>query len=1211
MANAQLTIPDALNTDGAIQRLYDCSQPYLIGVRHHSAALAKCMVALLEKRSPDVILLELPPEFESWLPWLAHPETKAPVALAGCPEAMTSRLSFYPFADFSPELVAIRWAFCNSVPVELIDLPIADRHADDERTTDDSRGFLGPLLNRAECNDTGQLWDQQVESRAPHSTAEQIRRAGLLFGWTLRWNQKTVSNYDRRREDFMRTCIAKHEGRNAVAVIGSFHAAALLPEPVLWSKPDAPAKADDQSDSEAATQLATALIPYSFDQLDERSGYPAGVRDPMWHQAVRDSLTIEQQQHSVADFAVSICRHMRSEGHPMNAAHAQEVVRVAADLATVRGYRVAGRQELLEALQLCLSQGQVYGIGKSVASAMQAVLVGNRSGALPSDLPRCGLEPALQQLFLRYRLPGADSMGQQKRMRLDCLRSRLDRAREIIFQQLNVCQIPYATAQGLDESNTRENLTSVWTIEWTNATAATIALSSSKGVTLEQAARGTLRSQLPPDVGDYSAAQLVTFQTAAECGFSDMVQQGLEWITGPFAQSASLGELVSAMAFLDRLRFGHIAGMPTESDTCPDELCQVFTLPKGTDTRHLLQAAIALLEGRSGSEEWDEVVGVLDLILWYQQQDDVHPIEAGRLLYVLRNLLNNGSGLMQGCAAGAVLLLDQPGEHERHSEDISPEDINAEDTNIENQGLTDFHHRSGSWMDAAVSIEGRKLLASRLRSALLMISPRLMAEFHSLNGIEERLLDYSDDRFLQALPAARKGFSKLPEHQKKILRQHVQDRHQSAVPMKVNGRRQGSVLNSEQQQAVLEADRAACEMLKRLLPDAVLTTDFTQIPVDDDVTTIVQMESGQRLSIADRWRLILGDNASEMSTAACRAARALDELYGYSGRSRDEAGSPLGGRGGQEKGFPNTRDWNDELSHLFPDDVREEVLGQSLLEGRSAALSVLDHDQVRPSIELLEQVLCLRGHLPDHQTEALRKLARRITEQLAKELATSMAPALTGLSTPRPTRRRTSKLDLKRTVLSNLHTARMTADGLRLAPETFYFQQPAKRSLDWHIIYVLDISGSMEPSVIYSALTAAIFAGLPAVSVSFLAFNTEVIDFTDSVDDPLQMLLEVKVGGGTSIAVGVQAARQKMTVPSRTIVLLITDFEEGASIPALLAEVQALTDSGARALGLAALSDDGKPRYHTGIAEQVAACGMPVAALSPSQLARWVGEQIR
>jgi Mg-chelatase subunit ChlD len=151
----------------------------------------------------------------------------------------------------------------------------------------------------------------------------------------------------------------------------------------------------------------------------------------------------------------------------------------------------------------------------------------------------------------------------------------------------------------------------------------------------------------------------------------------------------------------------------------------------------------------------------------------------------------------------------------------------------------------------------------------------------------------------------------------------------------------------------------------------------------------------------------------------------------------------------------------------------------------------------------------------------------------------------------------------------------------------------------------------MEPSVIYSAMMAAIFSGLPAISVQFLAFSTQVIDFTDRVEDPLSMLMEVEVGGGTHIAKGLRAARERLRVPKRSIVLLVTDFEEGFPISGLLAEVRAIVDSGATALGLAALSDDGKPRYNKGIAGQVVNHGMPVAALSPMELARWIGEQIR
>ena len=117
---------DDLNPEAVLAQLAQCRQPFLIGVRHHSAAMAKVIPQLLDQFAPEIILLELPPEFSEWIPWLAHPETQAPVALSGC-DLDGRQLSFYPFADFSPELAAIRWAAQNDVPVEAFDLPVGDR----------------------------------------------------------------------------------------------------------------------------------------------------------------------------------------------------------------------------------------------------------------------------------------------------------------------------------------------------------------------------------------------------------------------------------------------------------------------------------------------------------------------------------------------------------------------------------------------------------------------------------------------------------------------------------------------------------------------------------------------------------------------------------------------------------------------------------------------------------------------------------------------------------------------------------------------------------------------------------------------------------------------------------------------------------------------------------------------------------------------------
>jgi Mg-chelatase subunit ChlD len=242
----------------------------------------------------------------------------------------------------------------------------------------------------------------------------------------------------------------------------------------------------------------------------------------------------------------------------------------------------------------------------------------------------------------------------------------------------------------------------------------------------------------------------------------------------------------------------------------------------------------------------------------------------------------------------------------------------------------------------------------------------------------------------------------------------------------------------------------------------------------------------------------------------------------------------------------------------------------------------------------------------------LRPLVRRLVDELARELASQLRPALSGLTTPRPTRRPGGRLDLARTLRANLAHTRRLADGRTVVlPERPVFHTLVRREADWRLILVVDVSGSMEASVVWSALTAAVLGGVPTLSTHFLAFSTKVIDLTDRVSDPLSLLLEVRVGGGTHIAAGVARARSLVTVPSRTIVVVVSDFEEGGPLAGLLGEVRALANSGVHLLGCAALDDGGVPRYSVPIAQQLVAAGMPIAALSPLELARWVGDRLR
>ena len=366
------------------------------------------------------------------------------------------------------------------------------------------------------------------------------------------------------------------------------------------------------------------------------------------------------------------------------------------------------------------------------------------------------------------------------------------------------------------------------------------------------------------------------------------------------------------------------------------------------------------------------------------------------------------------------------------------------------------------------------------------------------------------------------------------------------------------------------------------------------------------------ISLADRWRLVLGVKGCH-SAKARRAASTLDQLYGASARAGRGQRDDLTGRGGTEAASPSAREWINEVHGLFGADVCEEVLGDAAAGGRAAVLEHLNPDTVRPSVGLLEQVLALRGALPERVLGQLRKLGTPNHRAVGGATGESTAACLVGSehrSTDAPAKPPSSISPELWTRISTRLIGGPTVES----PSRRGASSSARRlvgSMDWHLIFVVDVSGSMEASVIYSALVAGIFSALPAIDVRFFAFSTEVIDLSDSVDDPLALLMEVKVGGGTHIGLGLRAAREAIRNPTRTLVVLVTDFEEGMSVPEMLAEIRILADSGAKLLGLAALDDDAKPRYHTGNAAGAVSAGMPVAAVSPERLAQWVGDQIR
>ncbi|MDP9953807.1 MULTISPECIES: DUF5682 family protein [Streptomyces] len=1273
--------------------------PFLIGVRHHAPSLAAVLPALLDAADPDVLLVELPAEFQPWLGWLAHEETEAPVALAAVPAdgpgagpAGQRGPAFYPFADFSPELVALRWAARNGVPAVACDLPLADRAwaeggdgapaaapvpgAVSAPVTGEGRGLSAALRSRLTGRDGDDLWDRLVETGAPGSTPEALRRAALLTGWALRYEAEAgggVGGTDLAREACMRGHLAEalESGRRPAVVVGAFHTPALLPSvgdagttervdalvapgpaaaseqgPGARRTPTGPGPAPDPSGAvpgSAAPPSAActvSLIPYTYPLLDSRSGYPAGIRDPEWQHTVLEAAGDPAALHeALVGTAVRLCAALREKGHPYGPADGREIVRVAGDLARLRDLPAPGRGELLEAVQTVLGRGETYGAGRAVAQALESVLVGTRTGRPAPAAPRSGLSPAVEAETEALALPGPRDAHEKtpRDLRLDPSRSPLDRRRELLLRRLSVCGIPYAREQEVTGAAGGEGLTTRWQVRWTPATAAMLTAAGARGVTPAQAAEGVLRQRHAAEraEGGPTAAQVVRgLAEAAACGLPAPADERLAELADVLPATGTLPELLAGLDLLDRIDAGHLPGLTapegTEEPADGDELPRAADRARADRIAHaadlLTAAAVRQVDGLTGSEEPEDARALLELA---QRADRLGGI---RLADALARLAADGAPLI-AAAAGAVRVLTG-------HEEAEP-----------------FGERVASWVDGAVDGASRAVLTARLTGVLTVAGPLLTVGIGALDPLLDRVVELEDSAFLARLPALRGGFDTLSPAARDRLLDTVEERLGERVdaldgddPVELARRTAADLAardlltglglpvappddgpvrppsdhatptspTAEPAKATPASRIAAPATDTRPSPTAVPVTATpaspTAAPTTPTPTTSTPASSVARtLAPADRWRLVLGRSTDRLPSGAARMATALDELYGAGHGEGSRGGLPGAGStagGGREPSYPGVREWSEELAALFGPGVREEVLAAAAGTGRQDVLAELDPAAVTPSVELLRTILRYAGGLPEARIAALRPLVRRLVDELTRRLATRLRPALTGTTTARPTRRPGGRLDLPRTLRANLATARRTADGtVRVIPEKPVFRSRARRSADWRLILVTDVSGSMEASTIWSALTASVLAGVPTLSTHFLAFSTEVVDLTGHVHDPLSLLLEVSVGGGTHIAAGLRHARELIEVPSRTLVVVISDFEEGAPLAGLLAEVRALVNTGCHVLGCASLDDAGRPRYSTGVAGQLVAAGMPVAALSPLELARWIGEK--
>lgn len=367
-----------------------------------------------------------------------------------------------------------------------------------------------------------------------------------------------------------------------------------------------------------------------------------------------------------------------------------------------------------------------------------------------------------------------------------------------------------------------------------------------------------------------------------------------------------------------------------------------------------------------------------------------------------------------------------------------------------------------------------------------------------------------------------------------------------------------------------------------------------------------------------RWRLILGGNEADgtgvvLNTEEQRIDQSLEAVY-----DSDR-------RGGLGSSAPKVSRWLGDIREFFPHTVVQVIQRDAIKRLNLTSLLTEKEmlETVVPDVHLVATLMSLSRVIPEKNKEMARQVVRKVVDELLHKLSAPTQQAVTG-ALNRSARRRNphyNEIDWKTTITKNLKNYQ--PDYKTIIPEV-RIGYGRKRKAMKDIILCLDQSGSMGTSVIYSGIFGSVLASIPAVSTRMVVFDTAVVDLTDDLQDPVDLLFGVQLGGGTDIARALTYCQGVITRPQDTVLVLVTDLYEGGDAREMRKKFVSLVNSGVQLIVLPALNDDGAPSYDKSHAEFLANIGVPAfactpdkfpdlmaAALSKQDIGMWVSQNIK
>lgn len=365
----------------------------------------------------------------------------------------------------------------------------------------------------------------------------------------------------------------------------------------------------------------------------------------------------------------------------------------------------------------------------------------------------------------------------------------------------------------------------------------------------------------------------------------------------------------------------------------------------------------------------------------------------------------------------------------------------------------------------------------------------------------------------------------------------------------------------------------------------------------------------------NRWRLILGSFSNlEIDNEYSEIDETLNFLYDreYTQNSGYSLDNFNNSNSSKEKSALTVPKWISKVKKLFPKETVE-IMQKQALEKYKLTEILTDENilkEIEPNIELLKNILTFKDMMSQNVKKLAYDIVKKTLEEIKNKMEVEIKRVFYGKKLPNSntTNKIFKNLDIKKTIRYNLKN--YDIKNKTIFTDKLFFNQNIKKYNPYNIIILIDESGSMLDSVIYSSIMASIFANLPYLSIKLVIFDISVVDLSEHIKEPIDILFKVQLGGGTNIAQALEYAKKITFAPDKTIVLLISDLFDSNDYKLMYKNANDIIESGSKLIVLTALDYNANSIYDKEAARYFLKIGAKVGALTPSKLSKWISDII-